>query len=247
VTDAAWQAIKALVLRMPGTAILLGPILFIIYISVFLFATPACESRTFFGVAVDRTKLLECVQTPPSIGPGKTLDVNEVGKIDSLPKQDNTAMVPARTEALLPDVAFTNDGRADFRKRYGLSIVEAESATLEETPNNSFGFAYGGSFATVWNDKLETLTLRSSARSVHFELQKRNAGLVFIVGYMRGDSAKEIIKSRSYPTKIRLYSERYKESDAIVAIPIQLIKSVGQSTIDVSKANYIPVLDLEFN
>jgi hypothetical protein len=144
------------------------------------------------------------------------------------------------------DISFDATGREDFRKRYGLSVVDVESAPLEETPGNSFGFAYGGSFATVWKDKLNTLTIRSTPRSVHFEVQKRGEGATYIVGFMRGDSAKEMQASRAYPEKIRLYSERYKSTDAVVALPVQSIQSVGQSTIDITGTNYIPVLDLSF-
>lgn len=189
---------------------------------------------------------MQCAQAPTKDSIAEADKAKQTAQ-DPPPQKAATSDKPVAGPSPAPDIiSYDAGGREDLRKRYGLSIVEAESAPLAETPNNSFGFAYGGSFATVWKDALTTLTIRSTSRSVHFEMQKRGAGLVYIIGYMRGDTAKEMQNSLSYPEKIRLYSDRYKKTDAIVAIPIQAIKSVGQSTIDISGNNYIPVLDLGF-
>nr|WP_294814710.1 hypothetical protein [uncultured Sphingomonas sp.] len=240
------DVVKAWVLKVPGLAILAALILCVVLIALFLFTTPSCESRSFFGIASDRTKRAECAQSEKKQAKPEVDELKATAQASNAP----APVVPAKsqpvTQALTPDIEFDAGGREAFRKRYGLNIVEAESALLEETPNSSYGFAYGGSFAETWKDKLDTLTIRATSRSVHFEVQKRADGLIYIVGFMRGDSARQMRDTRSYPEKIRLYSERYKSTDAIVAIPVPAIKSVGQSTIDISSSNYIPVLDLGF-
>ncbi|WP_143738378.1 hypothetical protein [Erythrobacter colymbi] len=231
VEKAPWQAVMGLVVLL-----LLG------VIAIIVTAQP-CSNLNILGLALDQTKQAACsskddgTASPlaPATAETKTGDAPEVGVNPAPP-----------SPALSFDVSFEAKGREDFRKRHELNIVEFESATLSQTPENTFGFAYSGSFATVWKDDLESLTVRETARSVYFEIQKRGGGSLYIVGFMRGDSAKELIRN-GFPNKlIRLYSERYKDSDAIVAVPIKMIKSVGQSTIDVSREKYIPVLDLGF-
>ncbi|MGC6400312.1 hypothetical protein ACNI3Q_07010 [Sphingomonas sp. FW199] len=241
----SWASVtKAWTEKVPGHVILGVIIAFALLIALFLLTTPPCESRSFVAITNDRTKRAECSHKPD------TAPSEEVAPANANPQPSNplpaTTGQPTITSVLNPDISFDPSGREDFRKRYGLTAVEAESASLEETPSGSFGFAYGGSFATVWKDKLDTLTIRSISRSVYFEIQKRPDGKVYIVGFMRGDSAREIQSSRTYPEKIRLYSERYKKNDAVIAIPLNQVKTVGQSEIDVNRDKYIPVLDLGF-
>jgi hypothetical protein len=215
----------------------------VVAVSLLLLSTPACDRRAFLGITVDRTLNPQC--TIPPVSGAKEEPVRT-----TTPKQgvEVETKEPVEQDAVpFPDISFNKDGREEFRKRYGLNIVEAESATMAETPKGSFGFAYGGSFATVWKDKIETLTIRATSRSVHFEIQKRDDGHLYIVGYMRGDSANEIVSQKKLNNTIRLYSDRYKDTDAIVAIPVELIKGVGQSTIDINNTSYIPVLDISFD
>jgi hypothetical protein len=211
--------------------------------AIFLMATPECERRAFaFGIEVDRTKLKGCAPNLDDPQP----QPRPMPSISGSPTPTPDSPSPPKPATLLPEISFDPKGRELFRKIHTLSLVDLESAKLDETPKSTFGFAYGGSFASVWKDKLGILTIRSTPRSVHFEIQKRDDDTIYIIGFMRGDSAREIQQTKSYPESIKLYSERYRPNDAIVAIPVSAIGDVGQSDIDISGSKYIPVLELSF-
>lgn len=243
---ATWpDVVKTWVLRVPGILLLAALIFCVVLMTIFLMTTPECERRAFaFGIEVDRTKLKDCGtgEIPPQPDPSSSASPASAQDKPTTPDKPPIA----KPVSMLPDISFDPKGREIFRGTHGLTLVDVETAVLDETPKSTFGFAYGGSFASVWKDKLGILTVRSTPRSVHFEVQKRSNGAVYIVGFMRGDSAREMQQTNRYPSSIKLYSERYKPTDAIVAIPVSEIGDVGQSVIDISGSKYIPVLDISF-
>lgn len=252
--ETSWaEVVKIWVLKVPGLALLAALLFVLILIVTYLMYTPECERRSFvFGIEADRTKLPKCSapptepkaavpkqqerQTPPAVAATPT----------PTPKSTNSPNIPASENFV---VSFAESGREDIRQKFGLTLVQAESASLQETPNKAFGFVWGTSLISVWRNKLlDTLTVRSVQRAISFEIQTHANSARYIVGFVRGDVARQINESGSLKGKINLYNTRYKPTDAIIAIPLDSIRDIEEADpIELREDRYIPGMKINFD
>ena len=174
-------------------------------------------------------------------------------------KSENGGTAERTNSAPAPSPAFANSPRDaieilpprheqdQLRSTHGLMLIEAEEETLKSMPRGTYAYVWGGTFATNWRDGHGQLTVRRSMRAEYFELQKRNDGHAYLIGFVRGDAAKSMAHAPGSPVEVDIYSHRFRDTDVVIAIPVAALKSVGQDEIQFPKDAIIPVLELRLD
>jgi hypothetical protein len=247
--DFVWERLK----NTSSVALLIAVVILVLAVGGYLLTTPICESRSFaLGIEIDRTHLPRCAEpayerdqlpkaAPASAAPSPQPTLPNAPAIAAAPAPPDSS--PASSNGR-PEITFANNGVQELRATHRLSIVQADEDVLASTPTGTFGFVYSGSFATVWKQSMGELTVRNTARDIYFEIQKREDGQVYIVGFMRGDVARQLNYGIPPMVNFKIYNKRYRTTDAIVAVPVANIVALGQSEINFGENKVIPVLDL---
>lgn len=126
----------------------------------------------------------------------------------------------------------------------GLMLIEAEFETLDSMPRGTFAYAWSARFANHWRDEQDQLTVSHSMRAEYFELEKRQNGERYLIGYVRGDVAKALQNDSELPRSIKVFARRFGKTDVVVAVPVALLESVGQDEVVFPSNFIIPVLEL---
>lgn len=218
----AWQLIF-LILIMIGLIFLFGE------------RTAACTKRTGpVGTSVDRTSDCPTVKEGTAPSDAETAEAN----LESLGREQVLGKPKPSIE-----LTFDVSGRQTMRRDNGLSLIEGETDLLGEMPEKTWGYINDGSLVTVWRARtLNTLTVRNHAPDLRFELQKRNGGVVYVVGFIRGDIARSIHDKASFTGTMKVSAKRYRPTDALVAIPIERIQTIDSDEIAMNAGRYIRVL-----
>jgi hypothetical protein len=219
---AAWQ-IMVLILAIAGL------------VFVFVERTEACTIRTGpADLSVNRTA--DCPTADETLAPDgrETTEAN----VESLKQATSSGKSKPDLE-----ITFDGNGRQNMWRDNSLTLIEGDSDLLGEMPARTWGYINDGSLVTVWRARaLNTLTVRNKAPDLRFELQKRDDAKIFIVGFIRGDIARSIADKTNYAGTLKVSAKRYRSTDALVAIPIERIRTIESDEIALTAGHYIRVL-----
>ena len=216
-----------------GSALLISAVSGAAYGVVYVEAAKPCQVRSIGPLINDRTH--ECPTKPGGQTGNKESDAGAVGA-PLLPGLDP---LRASIEVLPP-----GHRQEEMREAHGLMLIEAEVESLNSMPGGTYAYVWGGTFATHWRDGHARLTVRRSMRAEYFEVERREDGRAFLIGFVRGDVAKAISQGTDSPDEIKVYARRYGKTDVVIAIPVAALTSVGQDEIAFPNDAIIPVLEL---